>query len=310
MEPPLLKKLLKTGRVPSALLFYGREGSGKTYAAFKTAQALLCEESSPRGCGECRSCRAVEELREALERGETERFKVYEEKEGKKSFSYLMGEHPDLAVVVPSGNYVKIDQIRAIKDFIAVKPASGKKKVVIIDDAHAMTRQASNALLKTLEEPPLHTHFILTAPSKSSLLPTVVSRTLPLEFRGFTEEEVMKLAGVSEEVAKLSGGSLKRAKLLKEKKELLQKLKEFLRGDLPSLYALAESFDRWEAEEKKLFLELLERRLTAEPPKDYLEAQRLEGLLGRINLFKEGLSRGVNAPLWLFRIGTLLGGRE
>ncbi|NPB07020.1 MAG: AAA family ATPase [Aquificae bacterium] len=293
MEHPFLKKLLSSGRVPHALLFYGREGSGKTYAAFKLAGRLLCKDGP---------CRPVEELREALEKGELEPFTVYEEKEGRKSFLYLMGEHPDLAVVVPSGSYVKIDQIRGIKEFVSRRPVTGRK-VVIIDDAHAMTRQAANALLKTLEEPPPDTHFILTAPSKSALLPTIVSRTFPVEFKGFTDEEVARLAGVEPELAKLARGSVKRAKLLKEKRTLLEAVKTFLNAPKARLYTLAQEFEKLETEDKRLFLELLEALLEEQAKKGSEKAARA---LETVSLFKEGLARGVNAPLWLFKLKEVL----
>jgi DNA polymerase-3 subunit delta' len=172
------------------LLFTGKESIGKKLLALEFAKGLLCSKGEPFGCGECKSCKLVGEFIAALRAGQEDKFAYYAEDEsGKKHFAYLIGDHPDLAVVVPDGRAVKIDQIREIKQFVALKP-TGRYKVVIIDDADTMTPQAQNALLKTLEEPPSDTVFILISRSKSALLPTIVSRCRVLEFKPLKPAEV------------------------------------------------------------------------------------------------------------------------
>lgn len=299
MEKIFLEKLLKLGRIPSGLLFYGKEGSGKTKTAIDFSRGVLCLNGKVWGCGECPSCRHINEFEEKFWKGETENFKVYVEGEGKKKFAYLMGEHPDFIFIPPHGNYIKIDQVRALKDFAYIKPALSKRKVIIIDDAHTMTNQAANALLKILEEPPEDTTIILTTSKRSAILPTILSRTFQVEFKGFSKEEIMKMANVSEEIAEISEGSLKRALLLKEKIEILSKAKEFLKMDPLKVYKISEEFDELESEDKKLFLDILEHFLA----KEVLNGNdNLSSVLDKIRAFKEGIPRGVNGTLWLISI--------
>lgn len=302
MVKTFLERVQKSGRIPGGLLFYGKEGSGKTKTAFEFAKGILCRENLPWGCGKCPSCKHVEELEEAFFKGEVEDFKVYKDKEGKKQFVYLMGEHPDLIVVIPSGNYIKIDQVREVKNFAYVRPALSKRKVVIIDDAHTMTSQAANALLKVLEEPPADTTFILTTNRRSAILPTILSRTFQVEFKGFSLKEVMEIAKVDEEVAKLSGGSLKRAILLKENKEVLEMVKEFLKNEPLKVFKITSEFEKWEKEKQKLFLELLEELMSQELTEE--KKENYSQLLDTVKIFKDGLARGVNESLWLFNLSV------
>ncbi len=306
MHKIFLEKLLRLRRVPSGLLFYGSSGSGKTKTALDFAKGLLCLGNTPWGCGECTSCKYIKDFEDNFWKGETEEFKVYEESEGKKTFLYLRGEHPDFIFVPPHGNYIKIDQVRGIKEFVQVKPALSKRKVIIIDNAHAMTNQAANALLKVLEEPPEDTNFILTTNRKTSILPTVLSRTFAVEFKGFTPEDVKKITGVDDTIANLSGGSLTKALLLKEKKNLIDKVKNFLKGDPLTVYKVAEEFEKWDATVKVLFLELLEGFLI-----EWAITQRREELIpaiDRVGMLKEGLPRGLNGSLWLIDISAEIGG--
>ncbi len=308
MVREFLRKIQEKGRLPSGLLFYGKEGSGKTKTALELARGILCKEGKPWGCGECSSCRYMTDFEKLFWRGETEDLRVYEEAEGKKSFLYLMGEHPDFVCMIPHGNYIKIDQVRAVKEFAHIKPALSRRKVVLIDDAHTMTNQAANALLKVLEEPPPDTTFILTTSRIHALPRTVISRTFQLEFTGFSPKQVMEILGVDEETAKLSGGSLKRALLLKEKKHILEKVGEFLKGEPLTLYRLSEEFEKWETEEKKLFLDLLEEKVMEELREGRREADEVSLFVDKIRLFRDGLPRGVNGSLWIYSLSLSLGG--
>lgn len=148
-----LRALIARGRVPSALLFLGPHGVGKRTAALQFAKALNCGERPGEGCDTCPSCRKIAE-----------------------------GVHPDVEVTSPDGQFVKIDQIRAIADKLALIPAEARRRVVIVHRAERMNSAAANAFLKTLEEPPADTTVVLTAPSPSSLPETIVSRCMPLRF--------------------------------------------------------------------------------------------------------------------------------
>jgi DNA polymerase III subunit delta' len=181
-----LVKTLEAGNGSHAYLFSGPEGVGKRGAAIAYAAALNCDGG---GCGVCLSCR--------------------------KS---LAATHPDVEVITPDGRSLKIEQIREIGKTIGLKPFEGRSKVYVIQEAHLMTTEAQNALLKNLEEPPGYVVFILTAPGADTLLPTIVSRCQEVSFssvRPSLIRGILEKAGIdtdkAETLAALSGGSAGRA---------------------------------------------------------------------------------------------------
>lgn len=167
-------------------MFSGPEGVGKRSSALAYAAALNCDNG---GCGTCLSCR--------------------------KSIS---GSHPDVEIIAPQGRSLKIEQIRELGKTIGLKPFEGRAKVYVIQEAHFMTTEAANALLKNLEEPPGYVTFILTAPGADTLLPTIVSRCQEISFssvRPSLIKEILEAGGAAgdkaETLAALSGGSVGRA---------------------------------------------------------------------------------------------------
>ena len=163
-------------RMPHAILFHGAEGTGKSGFIESFAQALLCENAKPDGhaCGACISCgwfsqgnhpdyRRVRP--EALEDEPPEGEEGAESEGGKKSKS----------TKAPSKE-IKIEQIRALADFMNISTHRQGLRVVVVYPAEAMNVHASNSLLKTLEEPPPGTVFLLASNSLDRLLPTILSR--------------------------------------------------------------------------------------------------------------------------------------
>ena len=163
-------------RMPHAMLFHGAEGTGKSGFIESFAQALLCEDGRPDGhaCGVCISCgwftqgnhpdyRRVRP--EALEDDPPEG----EEGEGDS------GKKTKAATKAPSKE-IKIEQIRALADFMNISTHRQGLRVVVLYPAEALNTPASNALLKTLEEPPPNTVFLLASSSLDRLLPTILSR--------------------------------------------------------------------------------------------------------------------------------------
>lgn len=143
-------------RLPHALLLGGSNGVGKRRFAKAIAHSLLCEQPTPGSpCGECRNCH----------------------------FN-LAGSHPDLKVIEPEevGKQIKVDQVRAILDFIGQTSQQGGYKVVIIEPAEAMNINAANALLKSLEEPTDNTLILLVSDTVGTLLPTIKSRCQLISF--------------------------------------------------------------------------------------------------------------------------------
>ncbi|NPA40076.1 MAG: DNA polymerase III subunit gamma/tau [Thermodesulfobacteria bacterium] len=150
-----LANALKQGRLSHALLFSGIKGTGKTTVARIIAKALNCENliDGYEPCNECRNCVEINK-----------------------------GIFVDVIEIDAASNR-GIDQIREIIDNLKFAPAKGRAKVYIIDEAHMLTKEASNALLKSLEEPPSHVYFILATTEPNKLLPTILSRCQRYDFR-------------------------------------------------------------------------------------------------------------------------------
>lgn len=141
-------------RLPHALLLTGLPGVGKATLAGILAQALNCTALGPGdACGRCVSCQKV-----------------------------ARGMHPDVVWVAPEPRTISIHVIRALNERVGYRPHEGRRRVVVIDDAEAMTPEAQNSFLKTLEEPPASSQLILVTPAPQRLLPTVRSRCQSLRF--------------------------------------------------------------------------------------------------------------------------------
>ncbi len=166
------------GRLPHAILFHGPEGIGKTAFAEHLAQSLLCQspDSDSHACGKCDPCgwftqyshpdyrRVRPEILEEDGGGESE--EGAEAGEGKKAGK---------STKAPSKE-IKIDQIRALADFMNVSTHRQGMRIVLLYPAEALNTAAANALLKTLEEPPPNTLFLLVSNNLDRLLPTILSR--------------------------------------------------------------------------------------------------------------------------------------
>ena len=153
-----LLRAIRSGRIPNAYLFSGPRGVGKHLIAQWFAAAVLCQQSN-RPCGECTSCHKVEKE-----------------------------QHPDIFSLSPSGDSIKIGDIRSLTARLQFHPLEGVAKIVVIDDADTMTEGASNALLKTLEEPPPVTHFLLVTPHPLALPATIRSRCQMMVFPPLSEK--------------------------------------------------------------------------------------------------------------------------
>lgn len=160
----LLAPIAHGDRPAHAVLLEGPVGSGRRTMARLLARAVLCTcpEPSRRPCGVCSSCRKAEN-----------------------------GNHPDITELGGDGGArsFHIEEIRKLQEQAFVLPNDGDKRIFILVNAHHMTVQAQNALLKLLEEPPPHLMIVLTADSRSSLLPTVISRTLCIPLNGVEPSE-------------------------------------------------------------------------------------------------------------------------
>ncbi|ODN30700.1 DNA polymerase III subunit gamma/tau [Fervidobacterium thailandense] len=159
----ILLNSLETRTISHAYIFAGPRGTGKTTTARILAKSLNCAVnpfSEP--CNECESCRAVD-----------------------------AGSHLDVVELDAASNR-GIDEIRRIRDGVNFAPAMGRYKVYIIDEVHMLTKEAFNALLKTLEEPPAHVVFVLATTNPEKIPPTIASRCQILEFKNLSVEDIVE----------------------------------------------------------------------------------------------------------------------
>jgi DNA polymerase-3 subunit gamma/tau len=168
-----LANAIKAGRIPPAYIFSGQRGVGKTTTARILAKALNCEKGpTPQPCNECRFCRDV-----------------------------TGGSSLDVMEIDAASNR-GIDQIRELREMVRYASAGGRYRVVILDEAHQLTDEASNALLKTLEEPPERVLFILATTQPEELPDTIRSRSQHFHFRSLSFQEI---AEALEGIAKKEG---------------------------------------------------------------------------------------------------------
>ena len=164
--------------MPHAILLHGPHGTGKTRFAERFAQALLCEAPTANGdaCDRCASCHwFVQYSHPDYRRLRPEVLDESTAAEGDETGEADESRKGAKTTKVPSKE-IKIDQIRALADFMNISTHRQGMRVVILYPAEALNAAASNALLKTLEEPPPHTIFLLVSNRPDRLLPTILSR--------------------------------------------------------------------------------------------------------------------------------------
>lgn len=176
----ILRRMLASGRVPGALLFAGEDGVGKKLFALELAKALNCREPvGVEACDRCASC--VRIMQSTFPSFPTE-------DENKRKV--IWGEHTDLGLVRPFNRMIRIDPMREIDREANFLPYEGRARVFLIEDADRLNEQSSNALLKTLEEPPSTSHLILLTSHPASLLATIRSRCQVVRFSPLSSAEI------------------------------------------------------------------------------------------------------------------------
>src|SRR5215212_6875592 len=159
-----LQNAVRLDKVAHAYLFSGPRGTGKTTTARVLAKAINCLQDDPslRPCNACANCLAIN-----------------------------AGASPDIVEIDAASNR-GIDDIRDLRERVRYAPAQLRSKVYIIDESHQITGAAANAFLKTLEEPPAHTRFILATTDPEELLPTIVSRCQRFDFKRVSLDDIVR----------------------------------------------------------------------------------------------------------------------
>ena len=198
-----LRGAFRTSRVPHALLFTGPRGVGKFTIARMFAQAANCERLADDFCGECATCRQIDQLadpQKLIEQGLAERGEGADAATVER-VPLILQAHPDVWALVPDPVRLKnpvarptlrIGQLRAVQRAAYFQPM-GRRRVFILDRAETMRWDVANVFLKILEEPPGSATLILTAPSPSALLPTIVSRCMQFHFAPLPLPEVEQI---------------------------------------------------------------------------------------------------------------------
>lgn len=158
----ILQEVLKNNKVSHSYLFLGQAGIGKKMIAVEFAKGLLCSKVDGY-CNNCKSCLEFD--------GEN---------------------NPDFTLIQPEGNTIKIEQIRNMQKKVQEKPIISDRKIYIIDNADLMTKEAQNALLKTLEEPPEFVIIILVGENENAFLSTIKSRCMILHFNSISDMDMGK----------------------------------------------------------------------------------------------------------------------
>jgi len=206
----ILTKSIKKNKISSSYIFVGSEGTGKKLTAIEFTKTVNCLNLNKNleACNNCHSCNEINK-------------------------QYC----PDLKIVETTKGLIKIEQIREIRKEIELKPFRSKKKVYIIDKAEKMTLEASNCLLKTIEEPPYYAIIILICSKIDPILPTIVSRCQIVNFGLVTSLKIKEILlnkidnlekDKAEIISKLAQGSIGKAFKLSIDKEYFIKREEVL----------------------------------------------------------------------------------
>lgn len=220
----LLGNVLTQNRVPNGLLFWGADGVGKRTTALEFAKAVNCAKGDGDACGVCLSCRKVDS-----------------------------GNHPDIKIIAPvkKSRNIDVETIESINEMAALRAFEGKWRVFIVLEADRMREPAQNHFLKTLEEPPGRSLFILISTFPRQLLPTIRSRCQMVRFRALRPDTIVELLQrnrdlddtVALAVANLAQGQMSRALDLvdSERREIALSIPQHLAdGSDPS--SLADEF--------------------------------------------------------------------
>jgi DNA polymerase III subunit delta' len=249
----LLRRTLQSGQIAHAYLFYGPEGIGKDALSIEFAKALICAKGGQEACGVCHNCQRMDSFQHpniklvfALPVGKNEKngddpITVLTEAQVVEVQEQIQAKAKDpyRRIDITRANFIKINSVRDIKREAAMSRIEDGNKIFIMFNADMMNNEASNSLLKTLEEPLPGTILLLTTSAKDQLLPTIVSRCQLIKCDLLSDAEIETALltydninkNIARIVAQLANGSYSNARrlsvqdLTEERKDVI----EFLR---------------------------------------------------------------------------------
>ncbi len=223
----LLRTMLNRKRIPHGLMFWGAGGIGKRFTALQLTKAIYCKEAPDDACDACLACRKV-----------------------------TNGNHPDIKIVEPvkRSRNINVETVEEMNEMASLRPFEAQRRIFIIIDADRMQAPAQNHFLKTLEEPPGNSLFILVTEYPRLLLPTIRSRCQMVRFRNLKPQSIKELlleqrdlsASQAESVASLAQGQMSRANDLidSDRRDVVLDIVERLnKGEDPM--EVAEGFTRY-----------------------------------------------------------------
>jgi DNA polymerase III subunit delta' len=261
----ILQRMIKRRRVPNSLLFAGADdGLGKRAFALETAKSFVCQQN-PRvaeageACDECGACRRADRFE----------FPKPDDRDAHKKV--IFSEHADIGLIIPYGKNILVDAIRSLEAEANFRPYEAKARFFVIDNADRMNEEASNALLKTLEEPSPTSHIFLVSSRPNALLPTIRSRCQTLRFapvdarqiEGFLEGKKQFSVADAALLSKLARGSVGRALNLdlakyRERREAMLKVLESLTAKIDRAALLKTAEEMNDAKNKEYYEDFLE----------------------------------------------------
>jgi len=209
-----LRAMLGSGRVPGAILFTGPEGVGKKTLALMFAQAQVCERGGADFCGRCAACRKAARMFTAAQEDTARRREIKDAARCVEGLAYF-----DLHLIEPLTRFILTEQVRQARAVAYTQPFELRRRVLIFDAAQTIHWQASDMLLKLLEEPPETTGFILISANPFELRSTIRSRCLRVNFQLVEEVLIREVVGRARQLeaheralaARLAAGSVAKA---------------------------------------------------------------------------------------------------
>ncbi len=200
----ILQNTINQEKISHSYMFLGQVGIGKTLFAKEFAKMILCSNIDNKSCNKCKSC-----------------------------IEFEANNNPDYIEIQPEDGKIKIEQIRKMQEKVIEKPIISNKKIYVIKDADTMTKEASNCLLKTLEEPPNYVTIILIGANESMFLNTIRSRCTKILFTKIKDNELKEylqknynFSDITQNMLKVFDGSISKALIINEKKEMYEQVEE------------------------------------------------------------------------------------